>query len=259
MTNVYHLDDYRAPQAEQATATAAPVWKTATLAEVVAMRPEDRAAYFETRRQARERMAEIIHSRMPPSPATNPLNAATPILIHSVSWGRNAWHSTWIQRYRTGTLCESRAAAKRFIDKNRTQGSTYYATVMPGWHLQFDRRAYIVCEINTRRPFERLLSSDFLVPNVTEEEALELLEPGSPVWRGHRPNRDSIIVQQTKLPSTAFTSWADRTSFPGQMSTPGRYVRTIVGKDWFFSPATTEKGFEYDVSFFERMRLAVPT
>ena len=253
MSNVYHLEDYRPTPPDQDPASAPPAWRTATLAEVMGMSAEERSDYFENRRLARERMAEAIRARLPPPPALNELEQATAILIHSISWGRNAWHSTWIQRYRAGTLCENRAASKQFVNRNRTQGSTYYETVMPGWHLQFDRRAYLVCEINTRRPFERLLSADFLIPGVTEEEAMALLEPGSSIWRGHRPNRDSIIVQQTKHPSTAFTAWKKRTTFPGQMSTPGRYVRTIVGKDWFFRPATVEKGFEYDVAAFDKI------
>jgi hypothetical protein len=37
------------------------------------------------------------------------------------------------------------------------------------------------------------------------------------------------------------------------MHTPGRYTRTIVGKDWFFSPVKTEKGLEFDTTAFEKM------
>jgi hypothetical protein len=252
MTNVYHLDDYRPVAPADSDTTSVPSLKSATLAEVMAMSAEQRAAYFDERRRMRERWAEAIKSRLPPPPALNELQQAAPILIHSVSWGRNAWHSTWIQRYRSGTLCESRAAARQFIDRNRTQGSTYYDTVMPGWHLQFDRRAYLICEINTRRPFERLLSADFLLPGVSEADAMAMLEPRTAIWRGHRPARDSVIVQQTKLGASSFTSWADRTTFPGQINTPGRYVRVPAGKDWFFSPAKVEKGFEYDTSAFAR-------
>lgn len=250
MTNVYHLEDYRPTSDATPPEPSNEPIRTTTLAEVMAMGPEQRADYFETRRLMRERWGRMARSRLPPPPDANVLAQALPILIHSVSWGRNAWHSTWIQRYRVGTLCESRAAAKRFVDRNRTQGSTYYETVMPGWHLQFDRRAYVVCEINTRRPFERLQSPDFLLPEITEAEALAMLEPESPIWRGHRPNRDSIIVQQTQLAAISFTPWADRTTFPGQMHTPGRYVRSIVGRDWYFSPARVEKGFEFDPSAF---------
>jgi len=253
MSNVYHLDDHRPFAGAEKPTPSAGILRTATLAEVMAMSAADRASYFEDRRTARGKMVKIIQSRRPPPPESNELQLATAILIHSVSWGRNAWHSTWIQRYRVGTLCESRAASKLFVDRNRTQGSTYYETIMPGWHLQFDRRAYMLCEINTRRPFERLISPDFLLPTMTEKEALTMLEAGSSIWRGHQPNRDSVIVQQTKLAAASFTPWERRTAFPGQMHTPGRYARTIVGKDWFFSPVKTEKGFEFDTTAFEKM------
>ncbi len=272
MTNVFQLDDYRQPPEEPS----APLAEGArhTLADLDGLiRPKPpagpppllgRRPPIGANRQLGETAKALLRERSaqragagrrsaPPPPLENELVSVSPILVHSISWGRNAWNSTWIQRYRSGTLAENHAVARAFIEANRVQGSAYKVTVMPAWHLQFDRRAYLVCEINTSTPFSRLRRPAFADEAVTEAEALAMLDPGSDLWRGEKPLHDSIIVQATRLPASEFTPWASRSSHSGQARTPGRYARVACGRDWYLRPINATDMIQYDTSSFERL------
>jgi len=272
MSNVFQLDDYR--QTPTTPSSFDEGNSRQTLSDLNAMindpaGMEDRPSLGERallgpNRQTSETTAALLRARSaermeamkrsaPPPPAENALMSANPILIHSISWGRNAWNSTWIQRYRSGTLAESHASARDFIEANRVQGSAYKVTVMPGWHLQFDRRAYIVCEINTSTPFSRLRRPAFTDQGILEADALALLDPTSGVWRGAKPIHDSVIVQATKLPTSSFTPWASRSTHPGQARTPGRYERVASGRDWYLKPVIGKDVTRYDTSAFEKL------
>lgn len=130
--------------------------------------------------------------------------------------------------------------------------------VTPGWHLQFDRKAYLVCEINTKTPFSRLRVASFAVPGITEKEALAMLSPRSELWRGAAPQHDSVIAQETKAAATAFTPWTERTTHPYQKRTPGRYKRESDTAGIHFVPVGASGQPEYDVSAFEAVLTAHP-
>ena len=177
-----------------------------------------------------------IAALRPPPPEENLLVSATPVLLYQVSWGRNAWHSTWISRYKRNTICQSWNEARKFVNERRKQGSAYRLLVTPGWHLQFDRKAYLVVEINTSNPFKRLLVPSFIKDGVKEACCLKLLNPSSEIWIAPMPDHDSIIVQETKLRSADFVAWDDHTSERGKPRTPGQYKRVIDGSLWRFLP-----------------------
>ncbi|VWX56946.1 hypothetical protein [Sphingorhabdus sp. 109] len=178
------------------------------------------------------------------------LQVATPIVVFHVSYGRNAWHSTWIARYTKNTLLRSRVEARSFIRARLKQGTSYRMTVMPGWHLAFsDNKSFLVTEINTSEPFKRLANPAFARKGITKRDALNLLKPDSEVWKAPIPRHDSIVVQETKRPASDFMTWSERTEHPSQVGTPGRYKRTIVGNQWWMS---FDKGLtDYDISYFE--------
>jgi hypothetical protein len=199
---------------------------------------------------ARERFVAVRARLLPPPPDKNPLGRAVPILLYHVSYGRNAWHSTWIARYQRNTLAHSYDAAKAFVAERLKQGSSYRLAVTPGWHLQFDRRAYLVCEINSSAPFSRLRSARFASEGVMEAEALEMLKPSSELWRGATPLHDSIVVQETSRPAGDYVKWEDRTSHPAQVRTPGRYQRAIDGKHWWFRAVNGDASPDFDTSAF---------
>lgn len=206
--------------------------------------------------EARQRSLEAVQRRMPPAPEDNELVSATPILLFHVSSGRNAWHSTWIARYQKGTLQSSREEAAKFVSRRLKQGTAFRLLVTPGWHLQFDRKAYLVCEINTKTPFSRLRVASFAVPGIMEKAALAMLSPHSELWRGAAPQHDSVIVQETKGAATAFTPWTERTTHPYRKRTPGRYKRESDTTGIHFVPVGDAGQPKYDVSAFEAVLTA---
>lgn len=196
------------------------------------------------------RLDRLMQQLRPPPAEANPLATATPILLFHTSYGRNAWQSTWIARYERNTLTESHDAAKALVAGKLKQGSAFRLVVTPGWHLQFDRRAYLVCEINSTAPFARLRTAAFAQPGVMESEALAMLVPTSDLWRGAAPLHDSIVVQETKRPAGDFIAWASRSAHPYQVRTPGRYQRVIDGKHWWFRAINEDGPIDFDTTAF---------
>lgn len=240
MSNVFYLSDYRAGSSPAGGEDAGPS-------------PEPAVSLASRQPLALRRSITVVVAKRlqpPPPPAQNALAAATPILLFHTSYGRNAWQSTWIARYERNTLAESQEAAKAFVTGKLKQGSAFRLAVTPGWHLQFDRRAYLVCEINSNAPFSRLRSAGFAQPGVMESEALAMLRPTSDLWRGVQPAHDSVIVQETRRPASDFVPWASRTSHPYQIRTPGRYQRMIDGKHWWFRAINNDGPIDFDTSAF---------
>ena len=239
MSNVYQLDDYRPkvlPEGEKLSDEAIRVRFGALAAEAALL-----AERFEERIKRREQQR-----------ATNRLESALPIILYQISWGRNAWHSTWVARYQRDTLTASRKEAQDFIGKRLKQGTAFRMTVMPGLHLKFRDSSFLVAEINTKTPFERLVDPAFAKVGIVEKQALELLEPNSNIWRGFVPSHDSVVVQETRRPAGDFQPWNSRTVSPEQVRTPGPYKREIEGAHWHMSAIVENGQIEYDTSAFQR-------
>lgn len=228
MSNIFHLDNYRIPLANA----------------------DERNIRLSKLLLDAEIARQLMLAARAPS-AKNLLASATPVLLYQVSWGRNAWQSKWVARYQRNTLCQSLAGARKFVNDRRKQGSAYRLLVTPGWYLQFDRKAYLVGEINTSMPFARLVKPAFLKVGITEIECLRLLNPTSEIWSGPTPQHDSVVVQETSLAPEKFVSWSDHTKELGGAKTPGRYRRTIAGDRWYFAPVFNPTSGAFDTSRFE--------
>lgn len=275
MSNIYYLDDSRSPAA---AASVAPVQNGLRARQ---QRGLEKAEALLTAMRA----ARAARQLKQPALVHPTLQAATPIVLYFVSYGRNAWHSTWVARYQRNTLMASYKEASHFIGARMTQGTAFKMTVTPGWHLQFSSSSFLVCEINTNQPFSRLREAAFVVPGLSEEEAKRLLEPTSSIWSGPTPRRDSVIVQQTKRPAGEFVSWEEAdeerssrdfveawfsnrpadaissTSLPrsGRIYDPrkpwnyGRYIRDPSREtpaDFFFTPCSKGGPAEFDCGRF---------
>lgn len=245
MSNVFYLADHR-PEPESAKRGAQDGTSSSRSAEELAALRLRSAEMLEKM----ARLQEAIARRRPPPPESNPLGAATPILLFHTSYGRNAWQSTWIARYERNTLTESHDAAKALVAGKLKQGSAYRLVITPGWHLQFDRRAYLVCEINSNAPFARLRAAPFVKQGVMESDAMKMLLPTSDLWRGAPPLHDSVIVQETRRPASDFAAWGSRTYHPYQTRTPGRYQRVIDGKHWWFRAINNDGPIDFDTTAF---------
>lgn len=249
MSNIYRLADYKVGGQQPGARRGSSAEPASSSVEDAGTQRDRLLRSLAGLEEAREAFKRLL----PPPAEHNELEKATPVLLFHVSWGRNAWHSTWTARYAPNTIAPSAGAARELISRRLKQGSAFRQTVMPGWHLQFDRRAYLVCEINTDTPFKRLRAARFALPRVTEAEALKMLDPGSELWHGAKPLHDSVIVQQTKLRASEFSAWSDRTSHPSQARTPGRYARKIDGKRWRMSPVNGDGPIAYNTSAFDAL------
>ena len=255
MSNVYYLDDYR-PGAEEAVEPEAR--RTNRIeTEVRRRKPlevkQRKRVEIEVKRlkmPAREKWLEIKRVREERR-ATNYLDIATPVILYQVSWVRNAWHSTWVARYKRNSLAASRKEAEAFIGERLKQGTAFRMTVMPGWHLKFRDSSFLVAEINTPKPFERLLNPAFARPKITQDSALDLLKPSAEIWDGPVPIHDSVIVQETRRPAEQFEVWSSKTESPQQVRTPGAYRREIDGSQWWMTAINGTGPIDYDVSAFE--------
>lgn len=223
MSNVFYIDDLRSKKHDSA------------------------GSDDESKVRIRRRILGEMKRRRAIVSATNTLQDVTPILLYHVSWGRNAWHSTWLSRYRIGTLAPSREDAKAFIVDNLKQGTAYCVTVMPGWFLRFGIGSYLVVEINTNKPFARLNCGSFLPLGILKDDAMALLDPASEMWTGSPPSHDSIVVQQSLRNIDDFQHWDERTTDPMQTRTPGPYKRVVEGSNWFLESLDSS----YDTSAFE--------
>jgi hypothetical protein len=80
--------------------------------------------------------------------------------LYFVFYGRNAWHSTWVQRYfAKGAVCASLKEAKRRAERSRKQGNVLYIDVLPAVFLKMDARTLFVVEINASNLASRLVES----------------------------------------------------------------------------------------------------
>lgn len=243
MGNIFYLDEYRRRRDDSRVEDDPEPKRTNKVQTEVKRRAKLKLS---------NRVQIEVKRRAKLDPTTNTLQTATPIILYQVSWGRNAWHSTWIARYKRNTLKASRKEAEAFIRERLKQGTSYRMTVMPGWHLRFRDASFLVAEINTRKPFERLNDPAFARPGVVQDEALELLQPTSGIWSGELPSHDSVIVQQTRKSADEFELWSERTDHPNQVRTPGPYKREIDGARWWMAPVSGEGPIQYDTSAFER-------
>ena len=126
--------------------------------------------------------------------------------------GRNAWHSTWVQRYGEGCMHTSRSTAEEYSERKRVNGSVFYLQEMPA--LQFDAEAgtLFVTQFNVRDalrdfyPFRRQpMASDEdgssggkpLITNLQVGETLRMVaacfESTSDHWSAEPPEDKPVV------------------------------------------------------------------
>jgi len=74
------------------------------------------------------------------------------IKIYYCFYGRNAWHSTWVQKYYENCMHSSIESAKRFAERNRVQGSVFYIKELPALFIESGEYPIIITQINEDCP-----------------------------------------------------------------------------------------------------------
>jgi hypothetical protein len=121
--------------------------------------------------------------------------------------GRNAWHSTWVQRYFEGCIHTSLESAKEYCEQRRKSGSVFYLVQLPSLCFAIDSGIYVLVQINTKNPFEHYralcrFQSDTDPQNDARmlfsqgsraSDAIQSFAPESAHWI-KPPNHDSLIL-----------------------------------------------------------------
>lgn len=67
-------------------------------------------------------------------------------------YGRNAWHSTWVQKYSTDCMYLTAESAQAHAERKRVQGSVFYVTELPAIELDVGSFRVFITQINTSCP-----------------------------------------------------------------------------------------------------------
>ncbi len=87
-------------------------------------------------------------------PSGEPIKNIEHGIIYFVHNGRNAWHSTWVQKYYPGCMHSTLEEAKEYCEERRTNGSVFYIIETPVIVACFNYGKLIAVQINANPPFE---------------------------------------------------------------------------------------------------------
>lgn len=149
------------------------------------------------------------------------------IRTYFVFYGRNAWHSTWIQRYLSnGAICMSIDYAKTVAEKWRRQGSVLQVDELPALLIQTSNRSFLVTEINDKNQ-SGLLSHCLN----TADDLVDWLNLND------RFLPDSVVVLSTAMPATAPQVGGDA-KFQQHRAFPRSWAATLGWEKRPFEPAS---------------------
>lgn len=131
--------------------------------------------------------------------------------LYYVHDGRNAWHSTWVQRYLDGCMHSSLSSAKKYAENLRVRGSVYYINEIPALLLESESLVLAVTQLNCtdvlvgyssnavtneaasgKQKIENM-RRNYLTRGSPIEGAFLSFEPDSHFWKNTPPPRDSVI------------------------------------------------------------------
>ncbi len=130
-----------------------------------------------------------------------------------VNDGRNAWHSTWVKKYRSGCFHLTLSTAKEFCESKRVQGSVFYIEELPALQIDSEHGSLFVTQINCSYPLKEYStnavrkktssddpSKDWHKDNYLKVEkpildAAQTFESTSRFWRTPPPTANSLIIQ----------------------------------------------------------------
>lgn len=82
--------------------------------------------------------------------------------VFHVVEGRNAWHSTWVSRYKPNSFYSSLSSAKSYAESIRKSGSVFTILEKPGLVIRSVKKTTIVVEVNHGKPLAgHIIDQDF--------------------------------------------------------------------------------------------------
>lgn len=151
-------------------------------------------------------------------------------LLYHVVTSRNAWHSTWINRYRPDSMHISFEAAQTYCESRRVQGTVFNIFQLPSLVFRSGSGHLIVSELNSKTYFSRLKLGklkgiyDVLpVATLSLNQVRRLFRAESPLWEEGYPHQDSAVFTFDALKQ-------ELEPLPEQLT---RWQSTSVGSSYF--------------------------
>jgi len=133
------------------------------------------------------------------------------IVVYYLHDGRNAWHSTWVQRYNANCFHHSIDSAKSSAERMRTRGSVFYVYEKPALLFRDDKHAMLIVQINSKTPFAGFIDrknsgqvskrrpkykiAAQIRRGMTYVDVVEKMKPASQYWEEWLPLNNSVIIE----------------------------------------------------------------
>lgn len=165
-------------------------------------------------------------------PKDSKLRSIKVVKIYYCLYGRNAWHSTWVQKYSEDCMHTSFESAILFAESRRAQGSVFYIMELPALCIEAGDYNIFVTQINENCPLReysaKALRSEVGTSQVKIEGCrdnyltfgapingvISSFEPNSRFWRTVQPLFNSTFVlystaktELTELKTTKLKGW----------------------------------------------------
>jgi len=126
------------------------------------------------------------------------------VTLYLLSTGRNAWHSTWSERYRRdAALFSTFNSAKAAAEKSRNRGTTFEIEQFPG--LAFFSVAGVVAlvEFHSKQPFGKLkieaIGDQLKIESTIRDAIAPFTEATSEFWIEPFPSESSFVGVKADL------------------------------------------------------------
>lgn len=161
------------------------------------------------------------------------------VAVLFLSYGRNAWHSTWIRRYSVGDFSREGRVVQSKVEARKGPGTVFYLKILPALQIEFGSRKFVVTEINTKEPFRHIDLDKARYPLLANnlKGFLDRVGPTSDLWKPGQSKENSVIVQEVDedyIDLAAYTALAkgrDKANNPPI----GSYKRSFWGQDWYWA------------------------
>jgi hypothetical protein len=126
------------------------------------------------------------------------------VSLYLLSTGRNAWHSTWSERYRgDAALFSSFDSAKAEAEKSRARGTTFEIEQYPGLAFYSIKGVVALVEFYSKQSFDKLKLEeigDRLKVDTTIRDAIAPFTAAtSEFWKEPFPSENSYVVAKSDL------------------------------------------------------------
>lgn len=159
------------------------------------------------------------------------LRGVKAVKIYYCLYGRNAWHSTWIQKYFPNCMQITFDAAKQYAESLRIQGSVFSILEMPALQIDSGSVKFLATQINTITPLRGYspnalrdiptwknkidnLRENYLKFGAPIEGSMLSFDYDSRFWRTRQPPKNSVIllyfdsnIELEALKTTKLKSW----------------------------------------------------